>query len=139
MVKSGPGLVARSVWTRARASSGDWRVMKPGKIVFLGSMDWQPNIDCVLYFNEAIWPRIKAADPQATFVIVGRKPPEKVLATYAPEQRLAGLAPEQRVAGLAPEQVVLTLPDDVLRALSDSYIDSLAEPTRTIIRNRLAR
>ncbi len=52
---------------------------------------------------------------------------------------LASLTPEQRVAGLAPEQVVLTLPDDVLRALSDSYIDSLAEPTRTIIRKRLGR
>jgi hypothetical protein len=38
-----------------------------------------------------------------------------------------------------PEQVVLTLPDDVLRALSPSYIDTLAEPTRTIIRKRIGR
>ena len=65
--------------------------------------------------------------------------PEKVLAAYAPEQRLAGLAPETRLAGLASDQVVLTLPDDVLRALSTSYIDALPEPTRTIIRNRIER
>lgn len=69
---------------------------KPGKIVFLGSMDWQPNIDCVLYFNEAIWPRIKAADPQATFVIVGRKPPEKVLA-------LAKADPSIIITGTVPD------------------------------------
>lgn len=69
---------------------------KPGKIVFLGSMDWQPNIDCVLYFNEAIWPRIKKADPQATFVIVGRKPPEKVLA-------LAKADPSIIITGTVPD------------------------------------
>ncbi len=74
--------------------------------------------------------------------------PEEVMSTFAPEQRLAGLAPEevmstfapeQRLAGLAPEQVILTLPDEVLRALSDSYIDSLSELTRTIIRKRIKR
>ncbi|MBK9259374.1 MAG: hypothetical protein IPM54_06005 [Polyangiaceae bacterium] len=74
--------------------------------------------------------------------------PEQVLSVYAPEERLAGLAPEQvlsayapeeRLAGLAPEQVLLTLPDEVLHALSDSYIDSLSEPTRTMIRKRIGR
>ena len=65
--------------------------------------------------------------------------PEQRLAGLAPEKVLATYAPEQRLAGLAPDQGVLTLPDDVLRALSNSYIDALPEPTRTIIRNRMKR
>jgi hypothetical protein len=65
--------------------------------------------------------------------------PEQRLAGLAPEQRLAGLAPEQRLAGLAPEQIVLTLPDDVLRALSDDYIATLPEPMQDAVRARRAR
>jgi hypothetical protein len=83
--------------------------------------------------------------------------PEQVFAAFAPEQRLAGLAPEQRLAGLAPEQVfaafapeqrlaglapeqiLLTLPDDVLRALSPDYIGTLSDATRAAIRARIGR
>ena len=63
----------------------------------------------------------------------------KLVATLPPEQRMEGLAPEQRVAGLAPEQVLLALPDDVLRALSDVYLDTLSAPTRAAIRARIGR
>jgi len=65
--------------------------------------------------------------------------PEQRLAGLAPEQRLAGLAPEQRLAGLAPEQFLLTMPDEVLRALSADFIEHLPEPVRSAIRDRLGR
>ena len=80
--------------------------------------------------------------------LVATLPAEQVLAAFAPEQRVAGLPPEQRVAGLppeqvlaayAPEQVLLALPDDVLRALSDVYLDTLSAPTRAAIRTRIGR
>ena len=44
------------------------------KIVFLGRMDYFPNIDGVLYFANEIFPRVKAVVPQAEFVIVGADP-----------------------------------------------------------------
>jgi len=62
--------------------------------------------------------------------------PEQRLAGLAPEQRLAGLAPEQRVAGLTAEQRLLLLPDEALRALPDTYVATLSEPTRLAIRAR---
>ena len=73
---------------------------------------------------------------------------EEVLATYGPEQRLSGLAPEQRLSGLAPEQRLsgldrdhqaLALPVEVLRALSEAYIRSLAPEIQEEIRRRLQR
>ena len=43
-------------------------------VLFLGSMDWEPNIDGVQYFIDAVWPRVCAAIPAARFQIVGRSP-----------------------------------------------------------------
>jgi hypothetical protein len=64
---------------------------------------------------------------------------QRFLELIPPEQRLAGLAPEQRLAGLAPEQAVLALPDEVLRALSNDFLEKLPEPVRAAVRQRLAR
>src|SRR6185295_627221 len=47
-------------------------------VVFLGSMDWEPNIDAVEYFCRESWPRVRAAVPGARFRIVGRNPHQRV-------------------------------------------------------------
>lgn len=43
-------------------------------LVFLGSMDWMPNIDGVQHFYKEIWPGIVARRPETTLAIVGRRP-----------------------------------------------------------------
>jgi glycosyltransferase involved in cell wall biosynthesis len=47
-------------------------------VMFLGSMDWEANIDGVTYFCRNIWPRVKRAAPEARFRIVGRNPGPRV-------------------------------------------------------------
>jgi hypothetical protein len=47
-------------------------------LVFLGSMDWMPNMDAVEFFTREIWANVRAQFPAATFTIVGRNPPPKV-------------------------------------------------------------
>ena len=47
-------------------------------VVFVGSMDWEPNIDGVEYFCKDIWPLVLAAIPNARFRIVGRDPNPRV-------------------------------------------------------------
>ena len=46
----------------------------PPRIVFTGSMDWEPNIDAVTYFCQEIFPKVHAKVPDALFQIVGRDP-----------------------------------------------------------------
>jgi len=46
----------------------------PPRIVFVGSMDWEPNIDAVVYFCAQVLPKIRAEFPSAIFQIVGRNP-----------------------------------------------------------------
>ena len=43
-------------------------------LVFMGKMDYRPNIDAVLWFADVIWPLIRAQHPNATCAIVGQKP-----------------------------------------------------------------
>ena len=43
-------------------------------IVFVGSMDFHPNVDAATYFAREVWPKIHAAAPGLQFVIVGSRP-----------------------------------------------------------------
>jgi len=48
--------------------------VRPGHLVFVGSMDWMPNDDAALFFCREVLPRVRAAEPGVTFSIVGRAP-----------------------------------------------------------------
>jgi polysaccharide biosynthesis protein PslH len=52
-------------------------------VMFVGAMDWEPNIDAVEFFCKEVWPTVLARIPQAKFRIVGRNPDRRV-------QRFAG-------------------------------------------------
>jgi glycosyltransferase involved in cell wall biosynthesis len=67
-------------------------------LVFVGSMDWLPNVDGVLYFVREILPLIRRIRPETTLAIVGRTPPPKViqLAAGDPRIRVTGTVPDIR-------------------------------------------
>ena len=46
----------------------------PWRVVFSGSMLYQPNVQAVLWFVQECWPNVRAAVPQAQFIIQGRDP-----------------------------------------------------------------
>jgi glycosyltransferase involved in cell wall biosynthesis len=47
-------------------------------VLFLGSMDWEANIDGVEWFCQEIWGRVKSAVPNARFRVVGRNPHARI-------------------------------------------------------------
>jgi glycosyltransferase involved in cell wall biosynthesis len=47
-------------------------------VMFIGAMDWEPNIDAVEYFCGEIWPLVQDRVPDAKFRIVGRNPDRRV-------------------------------------------------------------
>lgn len=51
---------------------------KPHSLVFLGSMDWMPNMDAVQFFAAEVWPAVKRQFSDASFTIVGRNPPSEI-------------------------------------------------------------
>jgi glycosyltransferase involved in cell wall biosynthesis len=65
-------------------------------LVFVGSMDWLPNADAVLYFVQQILPLIRRRRPECTFAIVGRKPSKEIIALGATDSKI-------RVTGTVPD------------------------------------
>jgi glycosyltransferase involved in cell wall biosynthesis len=49
--------------------------IKKHLLVYVGQMNWRPNVDAVLYFLKEMFPGIKAVVPDVSFSIVGHKPP----------------------------------------------------------------
>jgi glycosyltransferase involved in cell wall biosynthesis len=48
----------------------------PGRLLFLGSLDWRPNLDGVQLLLERVFPRVRALEPSASLCLVGRNPPD---------------------------------------------------------------
>lgn len=51
---------------------------KHDTLLFTGNMDYDPNVDAVIYFTEKVFPLIKQANPDIKFVIAGQRPIDKV-------------------------------------------------------------
>jgi polysaccharide biosynthesis protein PslH len=62
-------------------------------VVFVGAMDWQPNVDAVGYFCKEIWPAVRARVPDAQFRIVGRNPGPRIHRLASTSVQISGSVP----------------------------------------------
>ncbi|HLQ66720.1 MAG TPA: TIGR03087 family PEP-CTERM/XrtA system glycosyltransferase [Candidatus Limnocylindrales bacterium] len=95
------------------------------RIVFTGVMDYFPNVDGVRHFCASIFPRIRAALPEARFVIVGRNPARAVRAlARQPGVEVTGTVPDVRphLAGAA----VSVAPLRIARGLQNKILEAMA-------------
>lgn len=49
-------------------------------LLYVGYFSHLPNVDAVLWFAQAMWPKIRQVRPQTTWTIVGAEPPEAIQA-----------------------------------------------------------
>jgi polysaccharide biosynthesis protein PslH len=52
-------------------------------LIFVGSLNWYPNVDAVLFLLREVWPLVKARQPDLQLNIVGSAPPQSVLSLAA--------------------------------------------------------
>jgi glycosyltransferase involved in cell wall biosynthesis len=62
-------------------------------VLFVGAMDWEPNVDAAEYFCGKIWPSIQAKVPAARFRIVGRNPVRRVERLASSSVEVTGSVP----------------------------------------------
>lgn len=62
-------------------------------VVFTGSMDWEANIDGVEFFCKQVWPLVLAQVPAARFLIVGRRPNQRVRNLASDSVEVTGTVP----------------------------------------------
>jgi glycosyltransferase involved in cell wall biosynthesis len=68
----------------------------PSRLLFLGSLDWRPNLDGVQLLLDEVFPQVRAAVPHATLAVVGRNPSDAL------RRRVAGL-PGAELFGSVPD------------------------------------
>jgi glycosyltransferase involved in cell wall biosynthesis len=56
----------------------------------IGSMDWSPNIEGIVWFLEDSWPEIHAKHPEVRFTIAGRNMPAHLLDSEYPGVKVLG-------------------------------------------------
>lgn len=52
----------------------------PATVMFMGAMDYRPNVEGILWFHRAVWPHVLRARPEARLLIVGPRPTDAVRA-----------------------------------------------------------
>jgi len=52
--------------------------VQPDRLIFVGTMNWYPNIDAVFYIAEKLWPTLKQKHPNLVCDIVGSNPPVSI-------------------------------------------------------------
>jgi sugar transferase (PEP-CTERM/EpsH1 system associated) len=99
--------------------------------VFVGALDYRPNVDGACWFCEAVWPEIRRARPEAQFYLVGRRP--------VPAVRQLGQIPGVQVVGQVPDvrpylarAAVAVVPLRIARGLQNKVLEALAMAKATI-------
>ncbi len=94
-------------------------------VLFIGTMDYLPNVDAVEYFAEEIWPRVHRRHPAVRFVIAGRNPTRRVRElAKRPGIVVTGDVPEVRpylagaTAVVAPFRICQGVQNKILEALA---------------------
>jgi len=67
---------------------------QPLSLGFIGSLDWIPNQEGLLWFLEKVWPLLHRKYPQLHFEIAGRKAPAHFLKLKIPGVRFLGEVPD---------------------------------------------
>lgn len=100
---------------------------QPGErpFVFIGAMDYWPNVDAAQWFARAVFPAVREAAPEARFYVVGMNPGDEV-------RRLAQL-PGVVVTGSVPDVrpylahcVAAVLPLRVARGIQNKVLEAMA-------------
>ena len=105
-------------------------VTRPAKlgsaaVVFVGSMDYRPNVEAARWFAEQVWPELHARVEDATFNIVGRSPSSAVQRlAKIPGVNVTGFVEDVRPYIAAASAVVCPL--KIARGIQNKVLEALA-------------
>jgi sugar transferase (PEP-CTERM/EpsH1 system associated) len=93
--------------------------------VFVGALDYRPNVDAACWFTQAVWPAVHARHPEAILRLVGRRPSAEVRRLAAvPGVEVVGQVPDVRpyvarsAVAVAPLRLARGLQNKVLEAMA---------------------
>ena len=97
----------------------------PGRCVFVGALDYKPNIDGVVWFCHHVWPAIRERRPNATLELVGRSPVKVVQQLERVDGvRVIGTVPDVRPHLVAAS--VALVPLHIARGVQNKMLEAMA-------------
>lgn len=90
-------------------SEGHWQNKQPQKILFMGSLDFYPNIDCLFHLKETILPKLWQIDSTISLVITGRNPSQAIL-DFAVDPRIEVIANPENIDAVAKSCYLTIVP-----------------------------
>jgi len=95
------------------------------RVVFCGVMNYQPNVDAVLWFAQSVWPLIRARRPDAQFSIVGSEPTIAVRRLESAEDGIQVTGAVDDVRPYLWSAAVAVAPIFVARGLQNKVLEAL--------------
>ena len=93
--------------------------------VFVGALDYRPNVDAACWFSKEVWPQIRRRHPEARLRLVGRQPVAEVCRlAKVPGVEVVGQVPDVRpyVAAAA----VAVVPLRIARGIQNKVLEAMA-------------
>jgi glycosyltransferase involved in cell wall biosynthesis len=81
-----------------------------GRILFLGSLDWRPNVDAVGLLLDGIFPQVRAEVPRARLSIVGRNPSASLIRRVQQSEGVELVANPPDVRPFLAQAAVMAVP-----------------------------
>jgi sugar transferase (PEP-CTERM/EpsH1 system associated) len=93
--------------------------------VFVGALDYRPNVDAACWFSKEVWPMIRRRHPEARLRLVGRQPvPEVARLAQVPGVEVVGQVPDVRPYVAAAAAVVAPL--RIARGIQNKVLEAMA-------------
>jgi sugar transferase (PEP-CTERM/EpsH1 system associated) len=100
--------------------------------VFVGALDYLPNVDGVCWFCHEIWPTVRRSLPEAKVLVVGRRPvPAVRRLARLPGVNLIGPVPDIRP--YLARAAVAVVPLRIARGVQNKVLEALAMSKATVV------
>jgi sugar transferase (PEP-CTERM/EpsH1 system associated) len=103
------------------------------RVVFCGVMNYEPNIDAVVWFCDAIWPAIRARRPDAHFTIVGSDPSPSVRRLHSNERGIEVTGTVDDVQPYLRHAALAIAPLRTARGVQNKVLEALASGLPTVV------
>lgn len=93
-------------------------------LVFVGTMDYWPNVDAVSWFAQDILPGLRQHWPRARLYVVGRNPSPAVRALASESVRVVGAVPDTRP--WLQHAALMVVPMRLVRGIQNKVLEGMA-------------
>ncbi len=103
------------------------------RVVFCGVMNYQPNVEAVLWFVESVWPTIRRSRPDAHFTIVGSDPSASVRRLHSLERGIEVTGTVDDVRPYLQQAAMAVAPLRTARGVQNKVLEALASGLPAVI------